>query len=252
MSEETRKMKVWPWIISGIGIFIIGFVLGHLFWGIYSATDDYKLFRDLLGFILSFMGVTAAVLGIVVHRLISLALDRKMDAKIKGVNVRVEAELSRLICVFYIRLSHVYWKRYEPEGFRVDQDIPKSEEGNREMAIAQSELALKRAERLDPKKFENHVCAAKNNLAYHLAMRKWPDDARKAIPLAKYAYRRASKYDFKITCRWVETYGFVLIRLGTAQQKKEGLEIIRKLLGRKDLDSTFREGMKKKYGKFLR
>lgn len=88
-------------------------------------------------------------------------------------------------------------------------------------------------------------------MAYHLAVRNRPKDTEKAISLAKYAYERTGDFDFEDSCNWVETYAFVLIRMGNEEQKKEGQKIIEELRDRRYLPKTLRDYIDKKYTKKL-
>jgi len=266
--KETRKQKengtkVWPWIIVGTGIFILGFVMGHLFWGIYWAGDDYKVFRDLLAFVLSFLGVGAAVLGFVVYRLILQGLDRTVEEKIREVDARckdiIEEETNRVIARFYTNLNVLYWKHYEPEDYEIDDKIKQADKPYLDMAIEQSNYALRLVEslkgskRLDARTVDGRICLAKNNLAYHLAMRGSPDkdDIEKAIPLATYAYEKVGDYDYGETCRWEETYAFVLVMSGDPQKRKQGIDVIKEMLKRKDLTVEREQYIRKRYRKVL-
>lgn len=248
-------MKIWPWLLVGIGIFILGFVLGHLFWGTYSGIDEYKVFRDTLTLTLSFSALAAAVLGVVVYKLISQNLERRVEESIKETDVRVresiKGETDYVLCKFFIELSDVYWKHYEVD-YEMNDKLDKPQKRYLGMAITQSEWALKRTERLDEREFGRLIYLAKNNLAYHLAMRGWSDDAKRAIALARYAYDKVWNYDYKQTSYWAETYVFVLIRLGDRQQKEEGAEIIKAMIKRKDLPSEVRQYIEKKYRKLLK
>lgn len=241
-------MRSWLWLVIVIGIFIFAFFLGglfsQLFLGKYLITNKYEVFRDILIIVLSLSAVGIALLGLAIYKLISQSLDGKIETKLNE-------EMNFITCKFYIELSDIYWKHYERD-YEIDSQISESEKHYLQMAIEQSERALEKANFLDEKKFESLICVAKNNLAYHLAMRGCPDDDKRAIPLAKYVYDRVWNYDYKETCYWVETYAFVLIRLGDRQQKKKGLKIIEKILTRNDLPDFVREYIQKKYGKALK
>ena len=233
-------MKTWHWLVVGIGIFIFGFVFGCLFVGPYRVVDEYEVFRDIFAFVLALSALGVAVFGVVVYNVVSQGLDRKIEEKIKE-------ETDAVICRFHIEVSDVYWKEYEKVIYKINQEIKKPDVSYLNMAIEQSEYALKKAEGLNERKFGRLICLAKNNLAYHLAMRGFSDDAGRAIPLAKYAYDRVWDFGYKENCGWVETYVFALIKLGDEQQKKEGLEIIEKTLHRDDLPGEVRRFIEDKY-----
>jgi len=248
-------MKIWRWLLVGIGIFILGFVLGHLFWGTYSGIDEYKVFRDTLTLTLSFSALAAAVLGLVIHRLISQDLDGRMKKYMEDVETRAERAIKEktdeVVCRIYMDLSLVYWKDYEVDYIEIDGRLEKPKQHYLNLAIEQSENALKVAERLNEKKFGRLRYMVKNNLAYHLAVRGWPDDAKRAIPLAEDAYNKRWDYDYKDTCKWVETYAFVLIKLGSKGQQKEGVELVKGTLKRGDLPTELKQYIEKKYKKIL-
>ncbi len=106
---------------------------------------------------------------------------------------------------------------------------------------------------MDEKRFESLICTVKNNMAYHLCRRGYHGDAKRAIPLAKYAYDRVWNHNYETkSCRWVETYAFVLIEMGDEKQKEEGTKIIKDTLERKELPDWLRTYMEKKYEKYLR
>jgi len=248
-------MKTWHWVAIVGGIFIFGLILGKVFLGVESITDEYIIFRDILTLILSIFALAIAVLGVAIYKIISQNLESKTKEKMKEVDINVkksiEKEINIVLCNFYIKLSHTYWKLYEPENYKIEDKIKPSVERYLEMAITQSEWAMKYAEQLDEKKFEALICLSKNNLAYHLSMRGFTDDSSRAISLAKYAYNKIWNYNYKQTCLWTETYAFVLMKLGDKQQKEEGINLIKGLLTRKDLESTFKQYIKSKYRKFL-
>lgn len=233
-------MKIWHWLVVGIGTFIFGFVFGCLFVGPYRIVEKYEVFRDISAFVLAFSALGIAIFGVVVYSLISQGLDRKIEKKIKE-------ETDSVLCRFYIELSYVYWKHYEKVIYKIDQEIKESDIPYLNLAIEQSEYAVERVEGLNEKRFGRFICLAKNNLAYHLAMRGFSDDARRAIPLAKYAYDKVWDFGYRENCGWVETYAFVLMKLGDEEQKKEGIEIIKGILKRDDLPDALRDLIKKKY-----
>lgn len=233
-------MKTWHWLVVGMGIFIFGFVFGCLFVGPYRVVEKYELFRDIFAFVLALSALGVAIFGVVVYNLISQGLDRKIEKKIKE-------ETDSIICRFYIELSHIYWKHYEKVIYKIDQEIRKADIPYLNLAIEQSEYALERTEGLNEKRFGRLICLAKNNLAYHLAMRGFSDDARRAIPLAKYVYEKVWDFGYKENCGWAETYVFVLVKLGDEEQRKEGVEIIKDILKRDDLPDDVRDFIKEKY-----
>lgn len=228
-------MKTWHWLVVVIGLFICGLFLGHLFLGKYWIVSKYDVFKDVLSIVLVISGLGIALLGAAMYVWISSALDKRVEKK---VNEQVNVASAK----FYMELSYIYWGAYEVDGKFVK--VKKSDLG---LAVEQSENALKKVNLLDEKKFESHVCVAKNNLAYHLAVRKYADDAERAISLAKYAYDRVWKYDYKDTYRYVETYAFVLIRLGDQEQKKDGVNILKKTLKRGDLPDSAKKCIRQKY-----
>lgn len=248
-------MKVWPWLFLGIGVFVFGFVLGHLFLGTYSGIDEYKVFRDTLTLTLAFSALAATMLGIVLYRLISQNFERRIEKYMKDVETTAEKAIKEktddIVCRIYMDLSLVYWKHYEADYIEIDSRVEKPKQHYLNMAIEQSENAFKVAKRLSEEKFGRLRCLVKNNLAYHLAMRRWSDDAKRAIPLAEDAYNKRWDYDYKDACKWVETYAFVLIRLGTTQQREEGIELIKGMLQRADLPSELKRYIEKKYRKVL-
>lgn len=248
-------MKTWYWVVIAGGIFILGLVLGKIFLGVESITDEYIIFRDIFTLVLSIFGIGIALLGAAIYKIISQNLESEIKKKMKEVDISVKKsigkEINVVLCKFYVKLSYTYWKLYEPENYKIEDEIELSLKRYLEMAITQSEWGMKCAEQLDEKKFESLVCLVKNNLAYHLSMRGFADDSSRAISLAKYAYNKIWNYDYKQTCFWTETYAFVLMKLGDRQQKKEGINLIKGLLTRKDLDGAFKQYIDNKYRKFL-
>ncbi|MBA7495107.1 hypothetical protein ES702_05686 [subsurface metagenome] len=187
-------MRVRYWIIILSIIFIIGLVLGKLFLGADPIVGEYKIFRDLLTFILVIAGLGIALLGAVIYEIVFQNLRSEIKKKIKEVNIsaaeNVEKNINEVFCKFYIGLSYSYWKRCEPEDYKIKDEIKPPLLDDLGMAIQQSEEAIEYAEKLDKKKLEAFVCLTKNNLAYYLALRGFSDDSNRAISLAKYAYDR--------------------------------------------------------------
>lgn len=266
-------MKTWHRLVVLVigGIVVVGIVLfvcdsfSHPFFsgGKYKTVNQYEVFRDLLAIVLTLAGLTIALLGMGVYKWISKGLDTKvegclkdLDTKVKeslaGLDVRVkkrvDEEVNYAMCTFYLELSYDYWRVYEKKG-----EFQPNKRNELEIAIEQSKKALRRAEGLDKKQrsFESILCVAKNNLAYHLAARNRTEDAEKAISLAKYAYDRAQDFDFEDSCSWIETYAFVLIRMGGKEQKKEGQRIVRELRDRRYLPKSLRDSVDRKYTKKL-
>lgn len=193
-----------------------------------------NIFKDVLNTTLTFLAVAITLLGVVMYALVSASLDKKVKTKISE-------EINLAAAKFYMQLSGVYWTAYEIKGEFQDE-----KRSDLEIAIQQSQNALKKINFLDEKKYERDICRAKNNLAYHLAARQEPDDARSAIPLITYAYKRIWKYDYyELSWKFAETYAFVLIRLGN--QKQEGQKIIKNILKRRDLPTQIEEYIKQKY-----
>lgn len=244
-------MKTWHWLVVLVigGIVVVGIVLfvcdsfSHPFFsgGKYKAVNQYELFRDLLVIILTLAGLAIAFIGLVAYELISKGLETKVEKKVKG-------EVNYAISTLFLELSYDYWRAYEVGG-----KFQRDKTNELERAIEQSKKALARTERLDTKqkRFLSALCVAKNNLAYHLAARNWTKDTEKAISLAKYAYDRVGDFDFEKTSYWMETYGFVLIRMGTEEQQTEGRKIIKDLRDRRYLPKILRDSIEGKYTKEL-
>lgn len=239
-------MKTWHWVvilvIVGIILLVCGFFLDRFFLGWpHRNVNQYELFRDLLVIILALAGLAIAFIGLVVYELISKGLETKVEKKVAG-------EVNYAISTIFLELSYDYWRAYEIGG-----KFQRDKTNELERAIEKSKKALTRAERLDTKQkiFEFTLCLAKNNLAYHLAARNRTKDTEKAISLAKYAYDRAGDFDFEKTCHWMETYGFVLIRMGTEEQQIEGRKIIKDVRDRRYLPKIMRDSIEGKYTKEL-
>lgn len=236
-------MKNRYWLFLASVIFIFGLVFGRLFFNVNSITDEYKIFRDIFTFVLAMSALGIAAFSVIAYKVLLGNLQQK-------VTIKAREEGYRYICELYIGLSYLFWKHYEID-YELDSKLSSSEQHYLNTAIEQAEVALRYAKFMDEKKDEAIICLAKNNLAYHLAMRGWPDDSRRAIALAKYTYDRIENYDYKKVCDWVETYAFVLIKLGNEKQKKEGKEIIKGLSKRNDLSATLKKNIETKYKKVL-
>jgi len=239
-------------LIVIIGVFLIAFILTNLWLPIYPGLDEYKILRDVLTLVLSISALGVAAVGLVIYQLTTQAFTHRLDKRLKElddlldkkvqetdrkirqtmskshaeIEQKVEEQLNRMLCDFYVNLGHIYWTFYEPEGFVIDQKLKGSRCRYLAAAIDQSKEALKYISRLDLEKYETRICTVRNNHAYHLAMQGWSDDAKEAIELAQYAYKRIGKYDYRVTSWWAETYAFVLARLGAKSQKREALTII--------------------------
>jgi len=239
-------MKTWHWVIILVVVAIVLFICGsflHPFFsgGRHTIIKQYEVFRDLLAIVLTLAGLSIALLSTAMYKWISKSLETVVKKK-------VDEEVHFAMATFFLELSYDCWEAYEVKG--------KFQQGKRdqlEKAITLSKKALKRAEHLDTKqrKFEKILCSTKNSVAYHLAVRDCDDDAEKAILFAKYAYDRRNDFDFEDSCHWMETYGFVLIRMGTREQKKEGRKIIRGLKDRRYLPKTVPDSIDGKYTKNL-
>ncbi len=242
------KVKTMSLLLAMIGIFIFGFVAGgllsQLFVGEYPIADKYEVFRDILVIVLSLSAVAIALLGWAVYQVISRGLDDRIKRTI-------DEELNVHICNLCFEFNHIYWKHYERVDYKIGNPLEGTELDYLQLAIDISESAARRAGLLDQKKFDALVCVAKNNLAYHLAMRGWSADSKRAMSLAKYAYDRADNYDYRDTCRWVETHSFTLLTFGNKEEREEGVNIVKQLLDREDLPDFLRENMERKYRKVL-
>lgn len=230
-------MKTWHWLVIIIGLFICGLFVGYLFFERHLIVNRYDVFKDVLSIVLVVVGLSIALLGAAIYALVSSSLDVRVKEK-------VEEQTNLTTSKFYMELSYIYWGAYEVNGKFI-----KSKKSDLKLAIEQSQNALKKLKFLDEKKFESYICTAKNNLAYHFAVRKSDHDAKRAITYAEYAYDREWEYDFERTWSWVETYAFVLIRLGDQKQKKEGAKIIKRTLKREDLPDSAKKYIRKKYSK---
>ena len=245
-------MKNWHWlsIILIVFVFIIGFIYSSLFFGTYQA-DKYTVFRDILTLILSISALSVAALGVAIYKIISQSFERQIKARIEKINFqwdeRIQYEINRVISAFYLELSITYWRQYERD-YKMGKALPENKKEFLDLALRTGEKALEKVSKLDEKKFEKLICSVKNNLAYHLAARGFPSDFQRIINLAKYAYDRIWNFDYKDTWIWVETYAFVLVTMGSEDQKKEGLGLIKELVDRKDIESQYKHYMKKKYG----
>lgn len=232
-------MKTWHLVgIAGI-IFIIGLLLGELFLNVRSITDEYKIFRDIFTFVLAMSALAIAVFTTIGYKVLSEKLQQE-------VTIKAKTEGYRYMCELYTGLSYLFWKHYEID-YEIGGKLKSSERHYLDTAIEQAEVALNYTKFLDEKKDEEVICLAKNNLAYHLAMREWPDDSRRAIALAKYVYDKIESFDYEKVCDLTETYCFVLIKLGNEQQKKEGVEIIKGLSKRDDLSTSLKKNIEIKY-----
>jgi len=266
-------MKTRYWVIilvivsvvyTGVIFFVSDSFPHPFFWGgKHRMVNQYEVFRDLLAIVLTLAGLFIALLGAGVYRLIYGRLDAKaiecfasLDAKAKEhrasldatVKKKIDEEVNYAISTLFLELSYDYWRAYEVGG-----KFQRDKTNELERAIEQSKKALARTERLDTKqkRFLGALCLAKNNLAYHLAARNWTKDTEKAISLAKYGYDRVGDFDFEMTSYWMETYGFVLIRMGTEEQQTEGRTIIKDLRDRRYLPKILRDSIEGKYTKEL-
>jgi len=255
-------MKTWHWVVIlvVVAIVIIGIVLficdsfPHSFFsgGKCRTVNQYEIFRDLLAIVLTLAGLSIALLGTGVYKWISKDLNIKAEEHIAGLDAeikrKVDEEVNYAMAVFFLELSYDCWEAYE-----VKDELQQYKENQLERAVALSKKALKRAKRLDmeQKEFKRILCEIKNSLAYHLAVRGYIKDAEDAISLTKYAYKRVQDFDFKRTCNWTETYAFVLIKMGTAEQKEEGREVLRELRDHAYLPKPLRDSIDRKYTKRL-
>lgn len=255
-------MKTWHWVVIlvvvaivfiGIVLFVCDFFPDSCFsGGKYRGISQYEIFRDLLIIVLTLAGLGIALLGTGIYKWISKDLNIKTEKHIAGLDAKikkkVDEEVNYAMAVFFLELSYDYWRVYEVKG-----ELQPDKSNELAIAIEQSKKALRRTESLDvtQRKFESILCAVTNNLAYHLAARNRDKDTGKAISWAKYAYERRGDFDFEDSCSWMETYGFVLIRMGNEEQKKEGQKIIKELLDRRYLPKSLRDYIDKKYTKKL-
>jgi len=245
-------MKNWHWsnTILIIFVFIIGFIYSSLFFGAYQV-DKYTVFRDILTLILSISALSVAALGVAIYKLIYLNFERQMKEKIEKINSqwdeKIQCEIDRMFSALYLELSITYWRQYERDYKMGRVLIPEKKEFL-DLALRTGETALEKVNKLDEEKFEKLICSVKNNLAYHLVMRGFASDFQRIIALAKYAYDRIWDFDYKDTWIWVETYAFALVTMGSEDEKKEGLGLIKELVGREDIENKYKRYMKKKYG----
>lgn len=245
-------MKKWHWLntILIVFVFIIGFIYSSLFFGTYQV-DRYEVFRDILTLILSISALSIAALGVAIYTIVSQNFERKVKVKIEEINSqwdeKIQCEIDRMFAALYLELSITYWRQYERD-YKIGRALTPEKKEFLDLALRTGETALKKVSKLDEKKFEKLLCSVKNNLAYHLAVRGFAGDFQRIIDLAKYAYDRIWNFDYEDTWIWVETYAFVLVTMGSEDQKKEGLGLIKELVDRKDIENWYKQYMKKKYG----
>lgn len=235
-------MKTWHWVIILLVVAIVLFIWGSFFHPFFSGKryiimKQYEVFRDLLAVILTLAGLGIALLGVAMYAWVSRALDDRVEKK-------VNEQTNSAAAALYLNLAYISWEVYENE----EGQVIEGKEDQLKMAIKQSENALGRVKFLDERKFGRVICLTKNALAYHLCMRGYCDDAERAIRLGKYVYDKRWDYDYiNLSHKFIETYAFVLIKMGDNEQKKKGVGIIRAALEREEFPADFREYIEKKY-----
>lgn len=281
--EGETKIKTWHWSILFVlfFVFIVGFIYSSLFFGTYQV-DKYTVFRDILTLVLSISALSVAALGVAIYKIVSHSFERQIKEKIEEINLKIRKEVKKEVSrvderitktnseaikrieqeknsSFYdlhLELGVIYWMQYETtydgKGKIV---LDEKQKAFLDLAIVTGEEVLREVNRLEEKDFEAMICAAKNNLAYHLAVRGLADDFERILDLAKYVYTKARNFDYRDTWFWVETYAFSLITIGRAtksdNQIVEGLRLIKGLMQREEIVDRYKKYIQKKYKNLL-
>lgn len=276
-------MKNWHWlnIILIVSVFVIGFIYSSLFFGTYQV-DRYEVFRDILTLVLSISALSVAALGVAIYKIVSHTFERQIKKRIEDIDLeirkevkkevsrvderitktnseaikRIEQEKNSSFYDLHLELGVVYWMQYETtydgKGKIV---LDEKQKAFLDFAILTGEEVLREANRLEEKDFEAMICDAKNNLAYHLAVRGLAEDFETILDLAKYVYTKARNFDYRDTWFWVETYAFSLITIGRAtrsdNQIVEGLRLIKGLMQREEIVDRHKKYIQKKYKNLL-
>ncbi len=239
------------WLILIIIIFLGGLIIRYLNANFHPNPDDkYQILIDL---ILIIIGLSAAV-GYGIYRWIWRNIKTRVE-KISSDDQNItKAEVQT-------SLGFVFYLQYEDAKNKSKETIVTDVERRQMMdylkrAIRFAESALKPANKLDETEHEELVCRCKSNLAYYLVERKNPQDKKRALELALYAYKVAIEkrsLNYVRPYNWEENYAWVLWHFEDDDKaaKEKVHEIIHGLLKRVDIPRTWRESIEAKWAPLL-
>ena len=175
-------------LIAVIVIFLIFTSLNFaLRVGAIQEQDKYELLIDLLGILLTLVGIAGAGVYLFIRTKI-------ME------NVEKERNLSR--AENYLNTAYSLWHTYE-QTQRINKDLL-------DKIIKKAESAIKFTECLDEntkRKHEESICNYKNDLAYYLAERKNPEDKERVRAYLEDVMKKRKDYP-RCAYEWTDTYEF--------------------------------------------
>ena len=210
--------KIFPLFVTTVilAILVLGLLATKLLPSIFSTAS--------LGDITSFLAAILAFIGVTNYLLYEINR-RDIEAKTKNIefemmessNARAHNLTAYALWIYHRSLEEN--SKHNCENFKTVHPIenPGADDGKKliDYAIDMANKGVASSAKLDPIKYDELICACKNNLAFYLATRNKENDKEAALLHGEYIYRVASDKKrsaaFVDSWAWKATWAFVLL-----------------------------------------